>query len=92
MSKGTSTLEIYIENAEVKDNSAYLLVTYSEWWDKGVWTFSNGDPGYPPSYDLEIDKYEVIDSEGDITWITDEIIYEKLEEKIKSNNNFNKQF
>jgi hypothetical protein len=48
--------------------------------DTGLWTYSNGDPGYPPTGD-EIDYLEVYDENGkNITKEVPEKWIEKFEE------------
>jgi len=38
-----------------------FLVSAGYEYDPGVWTFSNGDPGYPPSEEWEDISFEVDD-------------------------------
>ncbi len=53
--------------------------------DKGCHTLRNGDPGWPPSTDIDGIKIEVVDTKGHRVEITDDlelVIQEALEEKL----------
>ena len=47
------TLQLTINNFE-------LLVEYTYSHDSGKWTLDNGDPGYPESEEIEINKIELL--------------------------------
>ena len=48
-----------------KIHGVELVVDYEYSYDPGVWTFPNGDPGYPESEEVYIDK--VLIGDIDIT-------------------------
>jgi hypothetical protein len=67
--------EIEITNPYNNDQKEYVIVEYREEYDPGVWTYSNGDPGYPPDFELEMCSWKLIDEDAP-TWLTDELVEE----------------
>ena len=74
--KSHETILVNIQGVE-------LVVDYKYYYDPGVYTYSNGDPGYPPYEELEI--LHVNHREVDIYNLLSQEIIEEIEEKcIKS--------
>jgi hypothetical protein len=78
-----NTIELYIKHPSDWQLSEYVNVTYQEIYNKGIWTFSNGDPGIPAHYELEIHDYYIIDQPTP-SWITEDIIYTNLENHLNN--------
>jgi hypothetical protein len=67
--------EIEITNPYNNDQKEYVIVEYREEYDPGIWTYSNGDPGNPPHFEIELYKWKI--EFGDApTWMTDELVEE----------------
>ena len=61
-----------------------LEVEYNYYYDPGVWTYPNGDPGYPESSELEITALYV--KGADITKLLDcEELYDTVYEAVNKN-------
>ncbi len=71
----------------IRWNNAHVEVSYDYWPpDKGVHTYPNGDPGYPPSpAEIEITKVEY--NGQDVTDLFDDDDFCKMEEKIGESTN-----
>lgn len=54
-----------MKELEVPIGESVVKVHYNYSYDPGVWTYPNGDPGYPPSCNLDIVK--IIYKDVDIT-------------------------
>ena len=67
--------EIEITNPYNNDQKEYVIVEYKEQYDPGIWSYSNGDPGYPPDFELEMCSWKLIDEDAP-TWLTDELVEE----------------
>lgn len=60
--------------------------TYSH--DDGCMYMRNGDPGYPPEDDFDIDEVNInsvtlIDEEGNVSGITDAELLKKIKDKVR---------
>ena len=70
---------------EVEINESVVIVTYEYCYDAGVWTYSNGDPGYPSSLDIDIlsavDTETNIDIADDLTSKQISIIEEEIQKQ-----------
>jgi len=61
----------YTVTKTVKGILLKITGTYS--YDKGLRTMPNGDPGWPPSEDVEIEKVEMVDGSDLLDLINSEI-------------------
>jgi hypothetical protein len=57
-----------------------------------VWTFPNGDPGYPEDGGTEFTKYETADGSPVPDWVTDDMVQEALDEADVSYGDFSDDF
>ena len=54
-----------MKELKVVIGNSIVTVHYNYSYDPGVWTYPNGDPGYPSSYSLDVE--EVFYKDVDIT-------------------------
>ena len=62
--KGTNFKILEITNPETEE-SVDIYVRYGWYYDPGVHTMPNGDPGYPDESEIEIKEYYLSDSPND---------------------------
>jgi hypothetical protein len=88
MDSHNGSVTIYIRN------DIELEIEYNYSYDAGVHTYSNGDPGYPPSEDFEIigiykdgvdytpvlDRFAYMFPKADIIQEIEDLAYENMEE------------
>jgi hypothetical protein len=56
-------------------------VDFNYHYDPGVWTYSNGDPGYPASEELNINSIYVGDKDLS-NWLEIDALYNEIDFKI----------
>jgi len=77
---GTKTITVY--NPE-NDDTAEVEVEFYFYYDPGVHTYPNGDPGYPPDSGTEIRDWKIVANESETdpsTWVTEELVYEAFDD------------
>ena len=72
---------VSITNPEDEMDVVDIPVYYVEITDPGVDRYSNGDPGYPPSYEIEMLSWGLYTDYP--RWITDELVQEAFEKSLK---------
>lgn len=65
--------EIEVTNPHNNEQKEYVIVEYIEQYDPGIWSYSNGDPGYPTDFGVEIRSWSLLD-EDPPTWMTDDLV------------------
>jgi hypothetical protein len=58
-------------------------VEYEYYYDPGVWTYSNGDPGYPESSELDITSLYV-GTEDISKWLDIDAIFTEVYEQVSN--------
>jgi hypothetical protein len=79
MSKGTNFKIVSVENPETEE-SIEIYVRYKWYYDPGVWTLSNGDPGYPEESEIDIAEYHISEAPNEPIpdWIDEGMIEEAI--------------
>ena len=79
MAKGTNFKIVSIENPETEE-SLELYVRYNWYYDPGVWTLPNGDPGYPEESEIDIKDYHVSGAPSDPvpSWVDEGMIEDAI--------------
>lgn len=79
MSKGTNFKIVSVVNPET-DEKVDVYVKYKWYYDPGVWTMANGDPGYPSDSEIEITDSHLSDSPDEPmpSWIDDEMLEDAI--------------
>lgn len=67
-----------LENAATGDTADVVIMVRYE-YDPGQHTLGNGDPGIPPTSNIEYQSWYMQDGSDKPAWITPEILYGELE-------------
>lgn len=79
-SRGHNSLEFTVTNPSTEEECK-VIAQYSWYYDPGVWTYPNGDPGYPPESEVEMKSWEMADNEPKPEWLTEELVEETFYEQ-----------
>ena len=73
--KGSNSRNIWVTSPQ--DDEVEVEVTvYQDWYfESGRMYLSNGDPGYPDEFEVDITEWEVTDEEKP-EWLTDDLVQE----------------
>lgn len=75
MAKGHNSKEFIVVDPESGEECS-VIAQYSWYYDPGVWSYSNGDPGYPPESEVDMKSWEVVGNEPKPEWLTQDLVEE----------------